>query len=216
IVGIADDVRHEGAHKPPPPVVYYPLEAIEGAPLWGPRTSLVVLIRTAGLDPVQLTSSIRELAREIEPAAALAEVRTMPQVIAHSMARTTFTMMLLGVAGLMALILSIVGLYGVVAYTVSRRHTEIGVRMALGANASRVGGMIVLESLRVAAAGVVLGLIGAAFATGALRSLLFGVEPTDGLTLMTVALLLLVVTAVASFIPARRAARLDPLESLRG
>jgi putative ABC transport system permease protein len=215
IVGVTGDVHMEGAEKPPTQVVYYPVRPIEGAPLWGRQTAMWLLVRTSGTDPLQLASPVRQIVREMEPAAAISELRTMEQVVQRSMARTSFIMTLIGIAGVMALVLSIVGLYGVIAYTVGLRRGEIGVRMALGAHASTVGGMIVLESLRLSVIGVLLGLIGAAATTGALRSLLFGVDPTDGLTLTVVAGLLLVIAAAASLIPARRAARVDPVESLK-
>src|SRR5690606_7471329 len=149
-------------------------------------------------------------------AAAVSDVRTMNEVIARSMGRTSFTMMLLAVAGIMALVLSVVGLYGVVAYTVDRRRGEMGVRMAVGAGTARVGGMVVLEALRLGSVGVILGLAGAVLTAGALRSMLFGVEPLDVATLGAVALLLLTVAAAASLVPARRAARIDSLDALRG
>jgi predicted permease len=216
IVGVADDVRMAGAHEAPTQIVYYPVRPIEGAPLWSPQYAQNLVVRTGTTNPLQLTASVRRIVREMEPAAALSEVRSMRQVARRSMARTSFIMTLIGVAGAMALVLSVVGLYGVIAYTVGRRRSEIGIRMALGARAANVGGMVMLDSLRLGAIGVVVGLVGAAFTTNTLRSLLFGVEPTDARTLTAVALLLLAVAALASLIPAQRAARVDPVESLKG
>jgi ABC-type antimicrobial peptide transport system permease subunit len=124
-------------------------------------------------------------------------------------------MVLLGVAGFMALVLSVVGLYGVVAYVVSRRRSEIGIRMALGADRRAVGTMVVLQSMQLGAIGVTIGLVGAALTMQLLRSLLFEVQPTDPVTLTTVAFFLLAVCALASLVPARRASSVSPLEALK-
>jgi len=141
----------------------------------------------------------------------------MEQVIAAhgSVARRMFTMLLLGIAGAMALVLSVVGLYGVVSYVVGQRRAEIGVRIALGARAAQVQRMVLADALRLAAIGVVLGIAGALVTTRLLRALLFEVSPTDPLTLGAAAVLLLVVGLLASLNPARRAARVDPMLALR-
>ena len=216
IVGVADDVHMEGPEKGPTQIVYYPIRPIEGAPLWSPRTAQTVVVRVGSADPLHLVGTIRQLVRDMEPGAALSEVQTMDQVARSSVKRTSFIMTLIGTAGFMALVLSIVGLYGLVAYNVGRRRAEIGIRIALGAHAGTVSRLVMLDAVRLGAIGVIIGLLAATLTTGALRSLLFGVQPTDGLTLSVVALLLLAVTAVASIIPARRAARIDPAESLKG
>ena len=215
IVGVAADIRSEGVRTPPTQMVYYPVKAIEGAPLWGPVAGMALMIHTSGADPEQLVPAVRAAITSIDRAAAIGDIATFEDIVARSMIQTTFTTVLLGIAGVMALVLSIVGLYGVVAYTVGRRRSEIGIRMALGARAGEVGQVIVLQSLQLGAVGVVIGLIGAALTTRLLSSLLFGVTPTDPITLMTVAMLLLVVAALASFIPARRAASVQPVEALR-
>jgi ABC-type antimicrobial peptide transport system permease subunit len=139
----------------------------------------------------------------------------MQQVVAQSMVSRTFTLMLLGIASLMALVLSAIGLYGVVSYVVGQRRGEIGIRVALGAQKGEVGRMIVVQSVRMAVIGVVLGVVGALGVTRLMRSLLFEVEPSDPVTLGLVGLFLLVVAACASWIPARRAMRVDPSEALR-
>jgi ABC-type antimicrobial peptide transport system permease subunit len=151
----------------------------------------------------------------MDPFAAIGNVRTMQSVIASSMARLSFTMILLGIAGFMALVLSVVGLYGVIAYVVSRRRSEIGIRMALGADRRAVGSMVVLQSMQLGVTGVTIGLIGAALTMRLLTSLLFEVKPTDPFTLATVSLFLLAVCAAASVLPARRAASVSPVEALR-
>jgi putative ABC transport system permease protein len=131
------------------------------------------------------------------------------------MARTSFTLVMLAVAGGMALFLGIVGLYGVIAYSVSQRRREIGIRMALGAGKSAVLQMVISQGIKLALIGVAIGLAGALGLTRFLSGLLFGVEPGDPLTLVTVSALLIAVAFLASYIPARQAARVDPLVALR-
>jgi len=215
IVGVADDVVGMDVRESPPNFIYYPIAPIEGAPLWGAQNALVVIVRTQLDDVGALTRGVRSILREMDPAVALGSVEPWRAIVNRAMATTTFTMVLLGVAGSMALLLAIVGLYGVIAYVVSRRRAEIGVRMALGADRRAIGSMVVLQSMRLAVAGVGVGLVGAAATTGALRTLLWGVTPTDGLTLTAVAILLLGVCTVAAYVPARRAAAVSPMDALR-
>jgi ABC-type antimicrobial peptide transport system permease subunit len=131
------------------------------------------------------------------------------------MARRTFTMMLLGIAAAMALLLSVVGLYGVLSYVVGQRRGEIAIRMALGAQVAQVGRMVVGQSLRLAALGVVIGVVVALASMHVLQSLLFGVKPGDPLLLGFSAVLLLAVAVAAGWLPARRAASIDPADALR-
>lgn len=215
IVGVAEDVRARGVREPAAPLVYYPIKPIAGAPLWQAQNAMVITLRTSGQRPEMLTNSARAILRELEPAAALGTVEPWQHFVDASMVQTTFTMLLLGTAGGMALLLAMVGLYGVVAYTVNRQRSEIGIRLALGAPAAEVGGAIVLQSVRLGALGVGIGLVASFLTTKTLASLLFQVKPTDGLTLTVVSFALLAVAALASFIPARRAAGVSPLEALR-
>ncbi len=215
VVGVAEDIRGDGVHRPVSEVVFYPVKPMEGAPLWQARNAMTVLLRTSVARPEQFASSVRRIAQQLEKGAAIGDVRTMEQVVSRSMSGTTFTMMLLGVAGGMALLISIVGLYGVIAYTVSRRRSELGIRMALGAARADVGGMVVMQSIRLAAIGVAVGLFGTLFTTQMLASMLFGVKPTDPLTLTVVSFLLLVVSALAAFLPAWRASSVSPVEALK-
>jgi ABC-type antimicrobial peptide transport system permease subunit len=176
---------------------------------------VTVVVRTQLADPTRLVASIRAVLRDMDAEVPLANAETMEAVVDRSIARTSFTMLLLSVAASMALVLSAVGLYGVVAYLVAQRRREIGVRIALGARVGQVSRLVVLESLRLAGAGVVIGLAGALVVTHVLRSMLYEVSPTDPLVLALVCGMLLLVATVASWAPARRAARLDPVEALR-
>jgi putative ABC transport system permease protein len=139
----------------------------------------------------------------------------METVVERSTAKTTFAMLLLAIAGGLALVLSAVGIYGVISYTVNQRRAEIGVRMALGARTAQVGRMVVAQSLRVAAVGIAIGLAGAFATTRVMQSLLFGVSPTDPVTLASVTVVLVAIGALASYAPARRATAVDPVEVLR-
>ena len=135
-------------------------------------------------------------------------------MLAASTARTSYTMILLGIAASVALLLGAIGIYGVISYVVSQRTREIGVRMALGAGRSDVSRMVVGQGMRLAVMGVALGVLGALVATRLMTSLLFGVSTSDPTTFIATATILLVVTAVASFIPAHRAASLNPVKAL--
>ena len=216
VVGVAGDVLSHGLDQPPMETVYYPLVPIAGAPLWSAPTHATIAIRTRLDNPLALTSAARQVVTALDREVPVANVQTMETVVATSTAKTTFAMYLLGVAGAMALVLSAVGIYGVISYTVNQRRAEIGVRMALGAQATQVGRMVIGQSLRVAAVGIALGLVGAMATTRVMQSLLFGVTPTDPLTLAGATLILVAIGVVASYAPARRATAVDPVEVLRG
>jgi len=142
-------------------------------------------------------------------------VRTMQEVYDRSLARTSFTLVMLGIAGAMALSLGIVGIYGVISYTVSQRRREIGIRLALGAPQGELKRMFVRHALALAAIGVAIGLGTAAALMRLMKSLLFGISPLDPLTYAAVPVVLAAAAALASYLPARRAAAVDPVEALR-
>ena len=215
VAGVAEDVRMLGVDKPPIEIVYFPMRPIPGAKLWSAPTYMYLVARTTSANPLSLTSAVTRFVQDLEPQAAVANPRTMETILARSIARQSFTMALLLIAATIALVLSAVGLYGVISYLVVQRRSEIGVRMALGAQVSDVTGMILKQSLGVAIVGVIAGVFAAIAVTRFLDALLYGVTPTDPATLGLVPLLLLAVAAVASYAPARRAARIDPVEALR-
>ena len=215
IVGVADDIRGEGLEKSPIEAVFFPIEPIEGAPLWSPPNDMDLVVRTTVDDPTSIVPAIRRTLAALDPMVSLDQVQTMTSVVDHSLARVSYILVLLGIAAAMALVLSAVGTYGVIAYLVTQRRSEIGLRMALGARATQVTAMVVGHSLRLAAVGAIAGVVAALATTRLLATLLYGVKPTDPLTLIAAPVFLLAVAALASMAPARRAARVDPVEALR-
>ncbi|HKW10238.1 MAG TPA: FtsX-like permease family protein, partial [Gemmatimonadaceae bacterium] len=213
IVGVAGDVRIEGLDQPASQAVYFPLLVVQDTVTYAPRV-LSFVLQAAG-DPAALTSAARRVTQELAPAAPMFEVRPMTAVVSRASARTSFTLLLLAIASAAALLLGAIGIYGVISYMVSLRTREIGVRMALGAAPGEIGLMISRQGLTMAAAGVGIGLVASFALTRYLRTLLFEISPTDPLTLGVVALALLVVALGASWLPARRAAQVEPAVALR-
>jgi hypothetical protein len=194
-------------------IVYIPvLEHAVDPGLWPSHGALVV---RASVPPATLTPAVRTIVRELDPHLPVANVRTLERIVADSMSRTTFTMLLLIVAASAALFLGAIGLYGVISYVVSRRTHELGIRIALGARGADVRRMVVRESARFALGGVALGLVAALAVTRLLRGLLYQVSPTDPLTFAAMVVLLVGVTLLASWVPARRAAAIEPMRALR-
>lgn len=215
VSGIAGPVRQDGLDQPPVHRVYFPMLPMEGANLWSPPRGMTLAVRSAGPPPTALAAPIRSIVQEMDPTVALGEVQPMTAVVAASTGRTTFVMLLLGIAAAVSLILGVLGLYGVVAYVVTQRRAEIGIRMALGAAAGSVRGMVVRQAAWLAGLGTVLGVVVALGASRFLASQLFEVEPTDPITVASAAGLLVAVALAAAYVPARRASRLEPMRVLR-
>jgi predicted permease len=215
IVGVADDVRGQGLEKPPVEAVFFPIVPLDKAPLWQPPNDIDLIVRTSLEDPTSVVSAVRQAIAAIDPALSVDRVQTMTSVVQHSLARVSFILILLAIAAAMALMLSAVGTYGVIAYLVTQRRSEIGLRMALGARASQVTRLVVGHSVRLALFGAVIGTVAAFATTRLLASLLYGVQATDPATFIASAGFLVVVAVLASMAPARRAVRVDPVEALR-
>jgi putative ABC transport system permease protein len=175
---------------------------------------MTLFVRTAG-DPTAIVPAVRGEVRAIHPQVPLFAVSTLETQMADSLAQPRFSALLLGGFALLALVLASIGIYGVTSYAVSQRRHEMGVRMALGAKAAEVLSLILRQHLVPALIGVVIGIAGAIAVSRFLESLVYGVGTTDVLTFATVAAVLLAVAALAAYIPARRATRVDPLIALR-
>jgi len=213
IVGVVGKVHDEALTADPEAMVYYPMVGI-GDDDWVVRTMSVVI--ATQVDPLSLADGARETVWALNPNLPVANVRTLEAIVARSTARTTFTLTLLALGAAMALVLGAVGLYGVISYIVGQRRQEIGVRMALGAERGEVARMVVAQGLTLTAVGLGLGLAGAFALTRLMGSLLFGVSATDPLTFGSVPLLLLAVALLATWLPARRAASVEPVEAIKG
>jgi hypothetical protein len=216
VIGVVDDVRADALDAAAPEIAYFPLLAAEDEPSWSLDLGFSYVLRTSRRDPLALENAVRATVASLDPTAAVANVRPLQHVVDRSLVRTSFTLMLLGIAAAIALLLGAVGIYGIISYVVGQRRAEIGVRMALGARASRVRALVLGQSLRLAGTGVALGLAGALLLTRSLRSLLFDVSASDPLVLGTVSAVLVVVALLAAAVPASRAARVDPMRTLRG
>lgn len=210
VVGVADDIRMGSITDPVQPEMFVPLRQLRGLRSSDP----VVVVRTSG-DPASFIPALRAAVRAEDSAVALEGVVTMEQRLVGNLARPRLYAVLIGSFAAFALIIAAVGLFGVLSYTVSQRSREIAVRSALGARPADIARLVVGQGLTVTAAGLIAGLAASAVLTGAIRSFLFGVQVHDPRTFVVVPLLLLAVAAAACFIPARRAARLDPLKVLK-
>ncbi|HEX7049890.1 MAG TPA: ABC transporter permease [Longimicrobiales bacterium] len=213
VVGVVGDVYASSVEEAPAVAIYYPIVPAPGSGGWGSARYLVV--RTELADPASLFPAIRRIVADLDPAIPLANVDEMQTIVDRSMSRQSFTLALLALAAGVALALAAIGLYGVVSYVVTRRTGEIGVRIALGAQARQVERLVVAGSLRLVLAGLVAGTGAALLLTRLLRGMLFGIEPTDPIAYIAAATLLAGVAGFASWLPARRAARVDPMVALR-
>jgi putative ABC transport system permease protein len=207
VVGVAGDVRHAALDRPYLRDFYLPLSQ-------EPRGDLTLLLRTSS-DPGSKLGAVREIIRGFDRDLPVTSLRTLDETLGLSVGRHRFNAIVLGAFGAVALLLSLIGTYGVISYGVSQRRQEIGVRAALGASARDVRALVLGRALRLSLLGIALGLAGALALTKVLGGLLFGVSPTDPLTFAAVAGLLVLVALMASWIPTRRALRVDPVEAMK-
>jgi putative ABC transport system permease protein len=207
IVGVVGDILHDGLDARPEPTIYWPEARM-------PYNFMTLAVRTTG-DPMSLATTVIREIHGMDPDQPVADVRPMSSVVSESVSRQRFNMLLLGIFAAVALVLAAVGIYGVTAYGVTQRTREIGIRMALGAGRADVVRMVVGHGLVRALAGIGIGLAAAFGLTRVMKTLLFGVTATDPLTYAALSVLLLVVTIVACYVPARRATKVDPTVALR-
>jgi putative ABC transport system permease protein len=208
VVGVAGGVRHFGLDRAAPFEMYTPHAQ-------QPSYHTMTLAIRAGIDPPALVPLVRRELAAMDPDVPISAVATMDDVVAHSTTAPRFRTVLLGAFAALAVVLSVVGVGGVVAYVVGRRTHEIGVRVALGATSGQVMAMILRQGMAPAAIGAAIGLAGALAFTRVLASLLFAVTPTDPLTFTGASALIVVVAFAGSWLPARRAMRVDPIAALR-
>jgi putative ABC transport system permease protein len=211
IVGVADDIRQMSLAENPDPALYYPYLQTK-QPFWLSRMTFAV--RTAS-NPVQLAAAMRGALREVDRDQPVIAMTTMQEMMAASTAEPRFQTRLLGLFSILALALAVVGIYGVLAFSVTQRTHEFGIRMALGAESADVLRIVLRRTVVLAGAGIALGTAGALAVTRVLAKFLFEVKPTDPATFLAVAALLAGVAVLAGLIPARRATRVDPMVALR-
>jgi predicted permease len=207
IVGVVGNIHHEGPGASVQSEIYVPY-------LQSSANYMQLAVRSA-VDPASLAGAVRREVAAVDPDQPTADVTTLEQTLSQSVAPRRFNMLLLGVFAFIALLISTVGVYGVVAYSVTQRTHEVGIRMALGAQRGDVLRMVIGQGLKLALIGVAIGVAGALALTRFLASLLYGVKPTDPLTFIAVSVILIAVALLACYIPARRASKIDPMVALR-
>jgi predicted permease len=214
VVGVVKDERHNGVTAVIKEKFFVPYAQFPKARGGDAARGMTLVVRTAG-EPMTLVNPIRAEVRRLDPRLPVANARPMTEVVDASLATPRLTGSLLSIFAGLALFLAAIGVAGVLAYLVSRRRREIGIRMALGASRANVLGLVVRRGVAYAGVGIAAGVLAALFLTRLMEGLLFGVAPRDPATFVAVTLLLLAIAVVASLIPALRAARVDPLEALR-
>jgi predicted permease len=210
IVGVVADVKHISIREESAPEMY----VLYTQKQWPSMLNMRVALRTR-TDPASVTQSVRDAIHSIDPDLPLAKVATLTTLVSESLSQPRFAMLLLTSFGLLALLLASIGMYGVISYSVMQRTQEIGIRMALGAERRNVFGMVLGQGARLALLGIGIGLIGALGVTRMMAGFLYGVQAADPLTYAAVSLLLVAITVLASYLPARRATRVDPIVALR-
>jgi len=213
VIGVVQDVHEIGVQDQVPEIVYWP--PLLQSPFVPVVRTVTFVIRSQRAGTESFLSEVRAAVWSVNANLPLASVRTMQEVYGKSLARTSFTLVMLGIAGAMALTLGIIGIYGVISYSVSQRQREIGIRLALGAQGGDVLQMILRQGAKLALLGVAIGICAAFGLTRLMRNLLFGVSAYDPMTFAAVAVLLVLVALLACFIPARRAMLVDPIVALR-
>ncbi|HEX6997200.1 MAG TPA: FtsX-like permease family protein [Gammaproteobacteria bacterium] len=216
VVGVVQSVHEAALHERPESFVYWPtlLEQMHGSAAVG-SPAVTFAIRSERAGTASLAEEVRQAIRSVNGSIPITSEGTMQDLYSRSLASTSFALVLLAIAGGMALLLGVVGIYGVVAYVVSQRAREIGIRSALGAERRQLERMFLLQGLGLGGLGVAVGLVVAAASGRWMAALLFGVEPIDPAAYLAAVAAILAAAALASYVPARRAAAVDPMETLK-
>jgi predicted permease len=207
IIGVVGDVKEGSLARAPTPTVYYDHARL-------PYGQMTLLVRTDG-DPLSIVSAVRRIVHDLDPSLAVADMRTMREIVGQTYARERFSAVLMGGFSLFALLLAAVGVYGVLTYAVSQRTSEIGVRLALGAGRSQIVAMVLRDAARFVIPGLLVGLAAAFVMANVVASLLFETDARDPMAFAVAPAILLIVMVVAAYIPAHRAARLDPVKAVQ-
>jgi putative ABC transport system permease protein len=208
VIGVVNDIRQFELTAEPKPQMYLTYEQIG---FFAPR----YLVVKTDVEPTSLASAVRNAVWEVDKDQPVSNIATMEEVLSDSIARQRFSMLLLAIFAGVALVLAAVGIYGVMSYSVAQRTHEIGIRMALGAQTGAVLKLAVGYGLKLVLVGIVIGLIAAFLLTRVMSTLLFGITPTDPMTFTLISAILILVALIASYIPARRATKVDPVIALR-
>jgi predicted permease len=214
IAGVVSDVRTRALESPPSTEMFIPYRQFVHFSAGVEARSMTVVLKTSG-EPSALAGAARFALQAIDPEIPAADVRDMNAVLTTSVADRRMHVLLVGTFALLALVIASIGVYGVIAYHVAQRRREIGLRLAVGASRASVLSLVVRQGLRLVGAGILLGLVAALFVSGLLATLLYEVAPRDALVFASVAAALLLVGAAASYLPARRVMRVDPVATLR-
>jgi predicted permease len=216
IVGIVGDLRDNGLNRNPGPTMYIPQAQLpDGINELNNRIVPLAWVVRTQVEPYALSAAIQKELSDVSGGLALAPIRTMEEVVSRSTANEDFNTVALTIFAGTALLLAIIGIYGLTSYSVQQRTQEIGIRLALGAEFSTVRNMVVLQGMRLAIIGIVIGVASALGLTTLIASLLFGVQARDPVVFVSVPVLLIVVSLLAVWVPARRATRIDPVNALR-
>jgi putative ABC transport system permease protein len=217
VIGVVQDVHDNGVHVASPTIIYWPalMHSLYAPNTPGGVRNVVFAVRSNAAGTEVLLNSMRQAVWAVNNSLPLASVQTLQDLYERSLARTSFTLVMLTIAGLMALVLGVIGIYGVIAYSVTQRAREIGIRLALGAQPGTLKTMFVRHALGLAFVGVVIGLGASAGLSRLMASLLYGVSPLDPVTFVAVPVVLVAATLLASYLPARRVAAVDPVDALK-
>jgi len=214
VVGVVEDVRVNGVGDPAPALAYWPILA--DFPFdFDPTRSVTFAVRSTRAGTPEFIGEVQHAVWSVNRNLPVADVRTMEEISEESMARTSFTLVMLTIAWLMALALGLLGIYGVISYAVSQRTREIGIRLALGAQKASLRWIFVRSALVLTGAGIAIGLASAAVLTQFIKRVLFGIRPLDPVTFVAVPLVLVAAAVLASYLPTARAATINPVDALK-